>query len=403
MITRRAKCTGLILWLATVLAIFIVGRCWGNELTFFIWSDTHFGAYDYSYTTRLEIMEDMNQLVGQDFPAILGGQVGRPSFLLHTGDVTEHGYASEWSAPHLADQRSYISTIGHLNVTNRTYEIMGNHDVNDATQAVRSQLVARHGSTYYSTDIKGVHFVMLDPYTGGNAQKAYPDLDQDQLNWLTQDLGSIPTNTPVVVSLHINPDPTVGARYSHLQDSSQPLANILTQYNTVLMLVGHNHLAEHRSWYNIDVISSGYNYWPGGSLPGMESQFLAVRFTEDTLSLVAYDWDANTWGPTGGWGAYLNKAITGLVIPEYLADFDNDGDVDIFDVNSFAAAYNENNPTADFQNDGDVDIFDVGSFAATYNEEKAGAGAASVAEPGTMILMGAVLAVVLRRAGFRAR
>ena len=81
-----------------------------------------------------------------------------------------------------------------------------------------------------------------------------------------------------------------------------------------------------------------------------------------------------------------------------LADFDGDGDVDIFDFSDYAAAYNTGGASADFDGDGDVDIFDFSGYAAAYNKESpwftsGGSGSSTmgsfqpVPEPGTMLFI----------------
>ena len=93
-----------------------------------------------------------------------------------------------------------------------------------------------------------------------------------------------------------------------------------------------------------------------------------------------YDW-VLAWedSPLGGTAAYnfnsdrdYNDLIIGLNITEIVdvtpaTDFDSDGDIDIFDINNFAAAFRAGDPSTDFDGDGDVDIFDVNAFAAAYD------------------------------------
>ena len=50
----------------------------GRNLTFVAWTDTHYGAYDYSDTTRLQTIGDINNLVNTSYPTSLNlGKVGQ--------------------------------------------------------------------------------------------------------------------------------------------------------------------------------------------------------------------------------------------------------------------------------------------------------------------------------------
>ncbi len=81
------------------------------------------------------------------------------------------------------------------------------------------------------------------------------------------------------------------------------------------------------------------------------------------------------WGENIGW---LNLDDSGTFVGVdstmnlCVADFDNDGDVDLGDFGVFGAGFNamsgdpNYNPSADFDNDGDVDLGDFGVFGAEF-------------------------------------
>ena len=196
----------------------------GRDLTFFVWSDTHFGAYDYADTTRLEVIRQMNGLPGTRYPAEIfeDAKVGRPAFLLHLGDITEHGLAGEWDDPNLADQRSYMRTLRYLTVTDKIYEVAGNHDSRQHTN-IRGQIARRQDNTYYAFEMEGVHFVVLDLYTHLNG--GTPSLDDEQLDWLRAYLDRIDDTTPVIIAMLPPPQDarrrvvSLGRRYLEHPDS----------------------------------------------------------------------------------------------------------------------------------------------------------------------------------------
>ncbi len=67
-------------------------------------------------------------------------------------------------------------------------------------------------------------------------------------------------------------------------------------------------------------------------------------------------------------------------------DVNNDGYVDIFDVNLVSAHWSESGPVADANLDGTVDIFDINLISANWSPAPAAAAASSVPEPSSLVL-----------------
>lgn len=275
----------------------------GRDLTFVAWSDTHYGAYDYSNQARLQTIAEINNMPNVSYPSSLSlGKVDLPSFLMHLGDITEHGYASEWNNPDFADQRSYIQTLEHLDSQIETYETLGNHD--GKTNDIRNAIAAKQGNTYYSFNDQGVHFVVLDPYKKSSIQ--YPDLDDEQLAWLQSDLDALSSQTPVIFTMHVFPDTTTGDRTCHLSTSSQKLAEVIDGVNVLAFLHGHSHASGKMSWNGIDVLGCGFCYMRSGC-PSGTPIFQVVNITDNRMVALEYDWDANQWG---------NVLIDKAIVPE---------------------------------------------------------------------------------------
>lgn len=91
----------LFIFILTVITIVLPVSA--RDLTFFVWSDTHFKYCNPQETTTLDIVEQMNRLPGMDYPeGILSGvTAAKPEFLLHLGDITRNGLAGEWDSPDL--------------------------------------------------------------------------------------------------------------------------------------------------------------------------------------------------------------------------------------------------------------------------------------------------------------
>ena len=263
----------------------------GRDLTFFVWSDSHFGAFDYSDTTRLKIIDRMNNLAGTKYPAGIFGdtKVSRPAFLLHLGDITEHGYQSEFNDPNIADQRSYLQTIKHLTATDRVYEVIGNHDSRKAAN-IRKSFAQRHKKMYYSFDIQGVHFVILDAYHYNNT--AAPDIDEEQFDWLRDDLGKLKDTTPIIIAIHVQPNSRYKTnRTARPSDkTSDCLWNIISDKNVIAFLHGHHHIVKHTRWFEYDVLApAGFAYMRKACPPG-KPLFGVIRITDNEMTALAYDW-----------------------------------------------------------------------------------------------------------------
>ena len=82
----HALCTGL--WLVAAVRAVPADL---PTVTFFVASDSHFGALGMSELNR-SLVEQMNALPGTDYPPELGGRVDTPRGVLFTGDTTDNGH-----------------------------------------------------------------------------------------------------------------------------------------------------------------------------------------------------------------------------------------------------------------------------------------------------------------------
>lgn len=131
---------------------------------------------------------------------------------------------------------------------------VGNHDM-DATS--RSNLLSKvtykkyFGPNYYSFNRGRIHYIVLDNvfYTArNNASIGY--LDDQQMDWLEQDLATIPHGSTVIVTMHI-PSYSPEARRNEVHkeqmhrvlQNREPLYKMLEPYN-VHIFSGHEHYLE---------------------------------------------------------------------------------------------------------------------------------------------------------------
>jgi 3',5'-cyclic AMP phosphodiesterase CpdA len=269
-----------------------------RPLTFVVWSDSHFGAYDFADTTRLDIMAQINALPAaappEGFVPLPDGTP--PDFLMHCGDITEKGTAAQWNDPNALAQQSYIQTLTHLDRRIQPYAILGNHDSRKA-QNIRQPFAALHRGTYYAFDCKGVHVVALDPYPTGNS--AAPALDAAQLDWLRADLAALAPQTPILIMMHILPIFDEGLdRTSRLdRQSSDALAGLLNGKNVLAFFHGHWHARSVKDWHGIPVIApAGFAYWRSGCKNG-HPVLGVVQLTDTALAIYTYNWHTGAYEP----------------------------------------------------------------------------------------------------------
>ncbi len=284
-------------WLIIVLYFSSVDS-FSRDITFYTWSDTHFGACN--NPNRLDVITQMNKLPGTLYPDYYakGKTVGMPAFLINLGDITESGKAYQWDDTNAPDYASYLQTIKKLMPGCPTYEVLGNHDSKKGN-TVRQMVAEKFGKTYYSFDVNDVHFVALDPYTAGLV--AAPDLNAEQLDWLAKDLAKLSSNTYIILAMHVQPDANANFdRTSRLGDeSSAKLADILKNKNVLAIMHGHWHKLNAAVWNGIDVISpAGFVYGiPGCSCADRHCSQVwgLIHITDTTITSLAYNWEFDRW------------------------------------------------------------------------------------------------------------
>ncbi len=156
----------------------------------------------------------------------------KPSFILHTGDISHLSKAEEFDT---AEQllKGFQSKV---------YYVPGEHDTLDEGGGKLYLERFGRGSTgngWYSFDDHGVHFVALvNVFNFKPGQTA--QLGPDQIKWLLDDLKSVSNSTPIVVFSHI-PLWTVYQPWGWgTEDGDQALA-LLRRFGSVTILNGHIH------------------------------------------------------------------------------------------------------------------------------------------------------------------
>ncbi len=166
-------------------------------------------------------------------------------FLIELGDFKDQG------APAVEkDTIEYLRTIEKAfhGFQGPCYHVLGNHDADSISKeqflAVVKNTNVPAGSKYYSFDLRGLHFVVLDAnyradgsdYDHGNFNWTDANLPDAELKWLKRDLASTPK--PVIAFVHQQLD----GKGSHYIKNAEAVRQILEKHKRVLAVFqGHNH------------------------------------------------------------------------------------------------------------------------------------------------------------------
>jgi len=156
----------------------------------------------------------------------------RPSFILHTGDVTQLSKPEEFDT---AAQVLKSLKSGAL------FVVPGEHDVLDGTGQLFRDRYGKNsmGDGWYSVDLHGAHFIglvnVVNLKAGGLGY-----LGRDQLDWLEKDLKSVSSSTPIVVFAHI-PLWSVHPQWGWGTDDSGQALSLMKRFGSVTVLNGHIH------------------------------------------------------------------------------------------------------------------------------------------------------------------
>jgi hypothetical protein len=148
-------------------------------ITFIVASDSHFGAGG-MYELNREVVKQMNELPGTDYPPEVGGRVDRPRGVIFTGDTTDNGHLDEFAQ--FEEVYGLTGKDGLLQFP--IFEAIGNHDVNSESP-IKDRVKRRHGAIHYSFDWDDLHFVCLDMYPDATTRR-----------WMAEDLKRVPGVNP---------------------------------------------------------------------------------------------------------------------------------------------------------------------------------------------------------------
>ncbi|MBF9234643.1 metallophosphoesterase family protein [Microvirga alba] len=195
-----------------------------SPLTFLQISDSHIG---FDRPPNTDALATLREAVAK-----LKTLPGKPSFMVHTGDISHLSREKEFD-----DADQLIKEVG-LPV----FYVPGEHDVLDegAGKLYRERYgKGSKGAGWYSFDQDGVHFIglvnVVDLKAGGLG-----NLGEDQLKWLEGDVRGLSASTPIVVFAHI-PLWSVYPEWGWGTDDGARALSYLKRFGSVTVLNGHIH------------------------------------------------------------------------------------------------------------------------------------------------------------------
>jgi len=192
-------------------------------LTFLQISDSHIG---FDKPANPNAKGTLEEAIGR-----IKALPARPSFMIHTGDITHLSKPSEFD-----DADTIISQAG-LDVR----YVPGEHDILDPDVTLYRERYGRQGKGdgWYSFDAGGVHFVGLVNVKNLKAG-GMGSLGDDQLKWLADDLRDRTASTPVVLFAHV-PLWVIYESWGWGTDDGARALELVKRFGSVTVLNGHIH------------------------------------------------------------------------------------------------------------------------------------------------------------------
>jgi 3',5'-cyclic AMP phosphodiesterase CpdA len=208
-----------------------------GDLTFLQISDSHVG---FAKPVNPNVKGTLEEAISR-----VNAMPVKPSFLLHTGDITHLSKPSEF------DDAEHIISQAGLDV----HYVPGEHDVLDPAVKLFLERFGRgtKGAGWYSFDANGVHFMGLVNVATGGRFMGYVDVDNPggkagglgmlgdaQLAWIEDDLKGRSASTPLVVFAHM-PMWSVYPNWGWGTEDSAQALGYMKRFGSVTVLNGHIH------------------------------------------------------------------------------------------------------------------------------------------------------------------
>ncbi len=195
-----------------------------GDLSFVQISDSHIG---FNKAANPDVTATLREAIAK-----VNALATRPSFVLHTGDLTQLSKAEEFDT--LSESLKALKT-------DRIFYVPGEHDVLNDNGEMFHQRFGQdtQGDGWYSFDAQGAHFIGLVNVFNLKAG-GLGSLGNEQLEWLKKDVAKLKSSTPIVVFAHI-PLWAIYPQWGWGTDDSEQALSYLKRFGSVTVLNGHIH------------------------------------------------------------------------------------------------------------------------------------------------------------------
>ena len=192
--------------------------------TFLQMSDSHIG---FDKAANPDALGTLREAV-----AIVKAMPVKPSFIIHTGDITHLSKPAEF------DNADKVFSETGVQI----HYVPGEHDIIDEERGkayLERYGKGSKGAGWYSYDDHGIHFIglvnVVDLKGGGLG-----NLGAEQLAWLEADLKDKSASTPIVVFAHI-PLQVIYKEWGWGTEDGAQALSLLKRFGSVTILNGHIH------------------------------------------------------------------------------------------------------------------------------------------------------------------
>ena len=223
-----------------------------KDLFFVQISDSHIG---FTGSANTDVTHTFEQAIAQ-----VNSLPQRPSFVMHTGDLTHTSAVKEFGTV-----QQLFTTLK----TGQVFQVPGEHDALADGDRRYLQFFGNGtvGDGYYSFDVNGIHFLAL---VNSVALEGPGHLGTAQLDWIRKDLAGLSSETPLVVFAHI-PLFAMYPKWGWSTDDALQALGMMRRFGAVTVLNGHVHQIMSKTEGNITfhtARATGYPLPQAGHGPG---------------------------------------------------------------------------------------------------------------------------------------
>jgi 3',5'-cyclic AMP phosphodiesterase CpdA len=266
--------------------------------------------FTFAFMTDIHVQREKNAINGFR-KAITKVNELNPNFVITGGDLIMDALGQSYGR---ADSLYHIYTKMLTEFKMPVYNTIGNHEIygwyaesgadTNNPEYGKKMFEKRIGPRYQRIDRYGWIFLLLDSVVKDGKGGYEGGIDPEQMQWLKEQLASIPAETPIVISLHIPlltteaqilRGSTAANKPGEVVVNSKEVLDLFKGHNLKLVLQGHLHYYETLHVFGTDYVTGGSvaaSWWEGPYL-GTEEGFLLLKAnsTEVTWEYVEYGWN----------------------------------------------------------------------------------------------------------------